>query len=222
MTTESPNVQIAQIVDPIPYSAVDGTWPNPEAYVKAEIERIVGELRTGFQSDDAAIVAYFNAQLTQVNSIINGLAGGAQLQEALVTLNNLKGIVDADGNGILDALGPLQARLSTLETTVPALQTTQQAQQTSIDALTTQVGQNNERLDEHGDILGDLRTDLITTTGAVRALANNLGRNLQAIRNGLQQVNVNYTPIALPDPVFATTNVTGDAGETPADPANLS
>ena len=222
MTTTSPNLNLNQIVDPVPYSALDGTWPNPEAYVKAEIERITGELRTAFQSDDAAIVAYFNAQLNQVNALISGLAGGEDLQAALVTLNNLKNIVDEDGNGILDALGPLNQAIAQLETTVTALQTTQQAQQTSIDALSTQVGNHALALGNDRDDIDDLQEDLRTTEGAVRALANNLGRNLQAIRNGLQQVNVNYTPIALPDPVFATTNVTGDAGETPADPANLS
>ena len=147
--TTSPNFSLEQIVDPIPYSAVEGTYPNPETYIQAELMRVFLEMQARFQADDAAIVSYFQTQLTQVSNLINGLAGGEDLQAALEVLERLQGIVDSNGDGILDALSPIngaianlqsaqtaaQQQLSTQQTTLEALQTTQQSLQQSVGTL---------------------------------------------------------------------------------------
>lgn len=228
MPTQSPNFTISNVTNPIPHSTVAGTFPNPEAVIKAEVERLLAELRGAYQSDDQAIVAYVNAQFTQLNGIINGLAGGAQLQEALNTLQALKDIVDVNGDGILDALGPLNAQLSTISQRLTTTEGKITTLEGSVSTLTQGRQQDLQRIADLEDRSDGFEEEILELVGetnqnqsAIVGLANTVALNLQAIREGFKTVNVTYDPIALPDPVFATTNVAGDPPADPMDPADI-
>lgn len=212
MTTASPNYDRSQLIDPMPHSEVEGTYPNPETFIKAEVQRIILEMQFRLQSNDEAIVGYFQNQLRQVSSVINGLAGGAELQTALETLQRLRDIVDADGNGILDALGPINAILSTLQSTQGELQSRQAILQSTQESLQTNQQSIQRALGQALRIDAELQAEARKNKDAVQAVANNLARNMQAIRNAFESVEVAFTPIALPEPVFSVTNISPDAG----------
>lgn len=205
--TTSPNLGMTQILDPISFTDISGTYPNPEEFVALEMERLLLEMQVRFQSNDQAIVSYVNAQLLQARNLINGLAEGTDLQAALEVLENLRNIVDANGDGILDSLAPLNSSLNNLSALITALQGQTGDMQSVQAAMSSDVQILRQNVNVLGTGLEAAHRDTHQNQVALLAIANNMGRNLQAIRNAFTTVNVTFTPIVLPAPVFQTTNV---------------
>lgn len=87
--------------------------PNVGPEMQETLNGIVQFLNQAVCSESAALSAWANAQFAQINATLSTLSNVDDLNEAVQLLTSLKEIVDANGDGILDALGPLQAQIAT-------------------------------------------------------------------------------------------------------------
>ena len=210
------------------------TCPNVSPELGAALAALQGELRTFFCEQNSALATWTNEQFEQVNSIISGLAGGQDLQAALNTLEAIRQIVDADGNGLLDALGPLGDQMAALQSQVDAANTAATAAQTAATAAqtaaqaaqstaqgaqtaaTTAQGMVQQLVDDPGAYNIASADDLDALQDAICSDRANMVNALQTFVNDLAN---GMTACALPAKVFTTTNVAG-GGES-GDPAML-
>ena len=203
-----------------PYTAIDGTFPNVGPEFRVTLQEIVTRLVELINQRSTELAEFTNAQVEDLNTLISGLAGSADLTDAINTLNNIKAIVDSDGNGILDALGPLESRLITLETTVPALDQVVQAQQTALNASVAELQQATIAIGANTAAINELE-DLTTiqagvAEGKLGHLADWVAHNNQQIRDGLLMVKNGLDALIvatdLPAPAVSISGSGGSSG----------
>jgi len=159
------------------------TCPNLGPELNSAIQQITTKLRDFVCQEQAALATWTNDQLAELNAIVSALTDVEDINAAVSALNSLQNIVDANGDGILDALGPLQGQIDSAVAAAQAAQTAAQGAQTAAAAAQQAAGQAQTDVAAAAAQASTNKSDIEELYEELENLDNQAGENFQALQD---------------------------------------